>query len=557
MLKVIRVVHKLVWLSADTIKLKFHFIFNYFFGVIQGLLTFFTPFALSEMVNSITHDNHDKILLWFWILTVMTCCLVASKFITRFFFEYLSRIIPIKLKEKYYEKLIAQTYTWHVNNSAGYFLTILNRVANIIKTWLWAMNFSYIPSLTFSIVFCVYTYIRSPMLFWYLAMGGACFVLLTRIFYSRRIEYTNNASVSENSFDKAYTDFIYNVRSVKKMNLLSFVLNTLNVRSGVSFDRNKKLMRYNALQWGFTEMFLSLLFLLPTGIYIYSYLKTGQNIDMVVMLVAVQGNIQSIGREFMHLMTELANNKIQTDILDKHLKDLKSINDKVNKSNPRSWNKIEFKNTCFKFTRGGTGFVSRINNIVINRGDHIAITGVSGQGKSTFLNLLTRQFNVQSGEICIDGIPYDKLSDNFFNTKMTYVSQDVELFNMSLYDNITLGRKISKKQLQDVLSGCCLQELVGRMNGDLTKNIGEKGIRVSGGERQRINLARGLLLDRDILILDEITANLDPETTKKIWKYIFDKYRDKTIIAISHTPELLSHVNKTIYFNNGIGDIMK
>jgi len=87
----------------------------------------------------------------------------------------------------------------------------------------------------------------------------------------------------------------------------------------------------------------------------------------------------------------------------------------------------------------------------------------------------------------------------------------------------------------------------------MNAEIGEKGVKVSGGEKQRINLARGLLLDRDILVLDEITANLDPATTAKIWQFIFSKYKNKTIIAISHEPELLKHVNKRIVFHGGRG----
>lgn len=82
-------------------------------------------------------------------------------------------------------------------------------------------------------------------------------------------------------------------------------------------------------------------------------------------------------------------------------------------------------------------------------------------------------------------------------------------------------------------------------------DIGEKGIKVSAGEKQRINLARGLLLERDILVLDEITANLDPLTTQHIWKFIFEEYNDKTIIAVSHEPELLKHINRRLEFQNG------
>ena len=555
MLKVIRVVHKLIWLATDSIKLKIHFILNYAFGAVQGALMFFTPFALSEMVKSISQADNQKILYWFWMLVAMTVGLALSKFIVRFFFEYLSRIIPIKLKEKYYEKIYQQTYAWHTNNSVGYFLSIINDVSRIMRTWLWAMNFSYIPSLVFSIVFFIYTYIKSPYLFLYLFVGMAVFVILTRVFYTKRIYYTNEAVQSDNNFNKIYTDFTYNVRSVKKMNLIHFVMNTLHKFSTVSFSNNRRLMRYNAKQWGFTELFLSGLFLIPTGFFIYQYLMTGQNIDLVIMIIAIQGNIQNIGREFMHLMTELADNKTHIDILEKHLEDLQGNANSKHTKHIKKWNKIVFDNMFFQFKMDNTKFKSCIQHIEIKRGDHIAIVGASGTGKSTFLNLLTRQLEPLSGSIKIDNIDYKDVADDFFNKNLTYISQDVELFNLSLYENITLGHKVKKQELDRILSGCCLTDLIAKNNNNMNLYIGEKGIKVSGGERQRINLARGLILNREILVLDEITANLDPKTTKKIWEFIFKEYKDKTIIAISHTPELLNHVNKVIEFNNGCGTI--
>lgn len=100
-------------------------------------------------------------------------------------------------------------------------------------------------------------------------------------------------------------------------------------------------------------------------------------------------------------------------------------------------------------------------------------------------------------------------------------------------------------------------ELVERMNGNLYTDIGEKGIKVSGGERQRINLARGLLLNRNILVLDEITANLDPLTTEKIWQFIFSEYKDRTIIAVSHERTLLDFVKRKFEFKKGKGKEIK
>ena len=167
------------------------------------------------------------------------------------------------------------------------------------------------------------------------------------------------------------------------------------------------------------------------------------------------------------------------------------------------------------------------------------------------MNLLTQNIFVTSGTICLNDVNFKDVSLQFFEKNVAYISQDVELFNLSLKDNLTLKKKISKKTLEKVIKGCCLSDLVKRMNGDLSTIVGEKGIRVSAGEKQRINLARGLLLNRDILVLDEITANLDPKTTQSIWDFVFKEYADKTIIAISHEEKLISYVGRIIRFKNG------
>lgn len=207
----------------------------------------------------------------------------------------------------------------------------------------------------------------------------------------------------------------------------------------------------------------------------------------------------------------------------------------------------------FEFVKDGSIFKHQINDFVIYCGDHIAVTRKSGEGKTTFLNLLTRQFTVEDGAVSVDKMNYKDLSASFFEDNITYISQDVELFDMTLYDNIVMGKRVSAEKLQKVLDGCCLNELVERMNGNLHTDIGEKGVKVSGGEKQRISLARGLLLDRDILVLDEITANLDPFTTERIWQFFFKEYADKTIVAVSHEKELLNHVSRKLDFKKGIG----
>ena len=353
------------------------------------------------------------------------------------------------------------------------------------------------------------------------------------------------------AYGKTFIDFLYNVRSVKKMNLLGFVNKKLDDKGEKVFASCIKTMHYNAYQYGFIETFINVLFLLPIGYYVYQFIKTGVGVEVIVMIAAIQGKISELGLQLMALMTELARAGVDCRILAEHLGEDKPKT--TSRKNIKKWHKIKFDSTYFEYTKDGNLFLHKVADFTIHQGDHIAVTGKSGEGKTTFLNLFTNQFAVAKGKVTVDGVDYKDLPTAFFDDHITYISQDVELFDMTLYDNIVMGKRVPAEKLQKVIDGCCLNELIARMNGNLHTDIGEKGVKVSAGEKQRIALARGLLLDRDILVLDEITANLDPTTTQNIWNYIFSAYGDNTIIAVSHEKDLLNHVSRKLEFKKGIG----
>lgn len=543
------IAHKLLWLSANTTKLKTRFILGYAFGIFQGVITFISPLALSAMIKSISEKNTQNTLFYFYVLIVTAALLVISRYVWRYYIEYISRVLPLNLKEIYYEKIFNKPYDWHLHNSVGYFSSALDKVCELLRNWLWKMPYDYVGSAVMAICFLGYTYIISYKLFLYFFISLIIMGAVIRILYSKRLKYLDAEARASVSFDKSYIDFLYNVRSVKKMNLLTFVKSVLGKKSTIVIKNATSMMQYNALQYGFVELYINALFLLPIGYFIYQFIQTGRGIDVIVMIATIQPKISELGRQFMALMVEIAKTKTEYGILAVHLGDVFVVEEK--EKNIKKWNKIIFDKTKFEFIKDGSIFSHQVDYLEINNGDHMAVMGKSGEGKSTFLNLLTRQFQVAEGEIKLDNIGYENLSESFFNSKMTYISQDVELFDMSFLDNIVMGKNIKKEKLDKVLRGCCLDELIERMGGNLNTDIGEKGIKVSGGERQRINLARGLLLDRDILVLDEITANLAPYTTEQIWKFIFDEYSDKTIVAVSHEKELLKHINRKIEFKKG------
>ncbi len=546
---------RLIWISATDKDTKIRLIFSYVFGVSQGVIAFFSPFALSEMIKQISQKNVEGTLFYFYLMIALAVAVIVSRFVWRFCCEQITRILPINLRRIYYTKIFDKSYDWHLQNSVGYFSTVLTNVCKMMEGWLWKMPYDYVGSLVTAVCFLIYTWTLSFYLFLYFGISLVLMLWITRILYNRRIKYIENYSKSFVAYGKVFIDFLYNIRSVKKMNLLNFVNKKLDERGSKVFASGIKMMHYNSFQYGFTEIFINALFLFPIGYYVFRFIRTGQGVEVIVMIAAIQGKIAELGRQMMGLMTELARTGADYKILAEYLGNDAVTTEK--KPNIRKWHRIEFTNTCFEYVKDGSVFTHQVADFSICPGDHIAVTGKSGEGKTTFLNLFTNQFHVTMGKVCVDGIDYKELPPAFFVDHMTYISQDVELFDMSLYDNIVMGKRISPQKLQKIIDGCCLNELIERMKGNLHTDIGEKGVKVSAGEKQRISLARGLLLDRDVLVLDEITANLDPVTTQHIWNYIFSEYADKTIIAVSHEKDLLNHITRRLDFKKGVGTEFK
>jgi ABC-type transport system involved in cytochrome bd biosynthesis fused ATPase/permease subunit len=332
---------------------------------------------------------------------------------------------------------------------------------------------------------------------------------------------------------------------------MTFANTKTQAQSDKVIERAERMMHYNAKQWGAMEFIMQGMTLGPIGYFLYQYIKTGSGLDVVVMIAAIAPQLEQTGRRMMYFMTSSAKVLTEYARLAEHLGDAASV--EVSGKPMNNWKTITFDNTHFEFIKDGHIFHHKVPFFEIKRGDKIAIVGRSGEGKSTFLNLLTGQFPCQSGQIVVDKTSYTDAGQAFFDKHITYISQDVELFDMSLYDNIVMGKRVSQEALQKIIDGCQLNELIARMDGNLHNDIGEKGVKVSAGEKQRINLARGLLLNRDILVLDEITANLDPATTQKIWEFIFTEYADKTIVAVSHEKDLLNHIERRLEFKRGLG----
>ncbi|MBN2652940.1 MAG: ABC transporter ATP-binding protein [Spirochaetales bacterium] len=217
--------------------------------------------------------------------------------------------------------------------------------------------------------------------------------------------------------------------------------------------------------------------------------------------------------------------------------------------NPTNYN-IEFRNVIFSYDNDNQ--VIQGINFVANQGEVTALVGPSGGGKTTAAKLAARFWDIDSGEILIGGQDISKIDPETLLKHFSVVFQDVTLFNASILDNIRIGRQdATDHQVIEAAKLAQCDEFVSQLHDGYKTIIGENGDTLSGGERQRISIARALLKDAPIILLDEATASLDVENETKIQRGISELIRNKTVLVIAHRMRTVSNADQVVVLKDG------
>lgn len=215
---------------------------------------------------------------------------------------------------------------------------------------------------------------------------------------------------------------------------------------------------------------------------------------------------------------------------------------------------IEFDKVSFRYHEGGTKEDAVIKNLSVSipSGGITALVGPSGCGKSTLSKLIARFWDVNSGTIKIGGIDIKTLEPEHLMSYMSFVFQDVVLFNDTIYNNIRIGnRNATREQVMEAAKAACCDEFINNLEAGYDTILGENGGTLSGGERQRISIARALLKNAPIVLLDEVTASLDPENEVLIQQAISRLIAGKTVLVIAHRLRTVAGADKIIVLDNG------
>jgi subfamily B ATP-binding cassette protein MsbA len=212
--------------------------------------------------------------------------------------------------------------------------------------------------------------------------------------------------------------------------------------------------------------------------------------------------------------------------------------------------KIEYKDVSFEYEQGVP--VLKKINLSINVGQTVALVGNSGGGKTTFVNLLPRFYDIVSGQILIDGVDIRDLELDSLREKIAIVFQDNFLFTGTIRENILLGKSnATSQEIRNVVKLAYLDEFVSKLPKGLDTNIGERGVLLSGGQKQRVAIARAFIKNAPVVILDEATSALDNKSEAIVQKAINNLVQDRTVFVIAHRLSTVRSADKIIVMNQG------
>lgn len=213
---------------------------------------------------------------------------------------------------------------------------------------------------------------------------------------------------------------------------------------------------------------------------------------------------------------------------------------------------IVFRDVLFSYGEMGKNTLFSELGVHIPGGQKVGVVGLSGSGKSTFINLLLRIYDVQGGEVCIDGQNIQEVSLQSLRSAISVIPQECTLFNRSILDNILYGKPdASFEEVQKAAEKAQIHKVIQELPQGYETLVGERGNRLSGGQRQRIVIARALLKDAPILILDEATSSLDGMTEEDLHQAFQEVMRDKTVLFIAHRLNTLSNMDRLLVFSDG------
>lgn len=316
--------------------------------------------------------------------------------------------------------------------------------------------------------------------------------------------------------------------------------------------KQKSVIRYNIIfQLTGSFLYILLLFALVLNVIYLRYkgvISIGDIYFIMGMTWGIVDNCWRIAQETLAMMQTVGDLKSSFSLIFEANEEDKFKDKKIKILNPE----IQFKNISFNYSDKKKIFKNL--NLTIKAGEKVGLVGVSGAGKSTIVKMLLRYIDASGGSILIDGKNIYEFSKDSLREYIAIIPQDILLFNRTILQNIKYARQsATTKEVQEACKRANIHDFIMKLEDGYNTLVGERGVKLSGGQRQRVGIARAILKNSKILILDEATSSLDSESETLIQASINDLLdKNITVIAIAHRFATLKHMDRIIVLEHGI-----
>lgn len=543
-IKISKPLHNLVWMLAGLILLS---------SLLQLVAPVLSKFIVDEIVLQVQGSGGDlnRLILLVVIAFGMNLLGLFTNTISERMGDHFAGRLRKFLTEKFYDKVLTLPHSYFDSEVSGKIVNQLNRGITSIHGFL-----------NTSTNFILPTFLQSLFTIAILAYYNVPIAFLTFILFPIYLvlSYYSTVKWGKEEVKKNRIEDITRGRMQEVISNISLVKSFTNEKREYEFtsDNLEEINTIYAKQSRTFHIFdffrgLSLNIIL-FGINILVFYNTFQrNLsigEMVLILQLVnQARIPLFAMSF--ILTEVqmaeAGSKEYFEVL--HLRSKEEYKKQI-KTEKIKDPTITFSNVSFNYEQSET--VLRDVTFTINKNESVALVGHSGAGKSTIVNMLLKFYEPTSGDILLKNKSYQKLDTQTVRSNIALVFQENELFSSTIRENVAYGNgNVSEKKIIEALKLANAYDFVMKLPKGLESEVGERGVRLSGGQKQRIQIARAILKNAPILVLDEATSSLDAKSEKEVQDGLDNLMKNKLVIIIAHRFSTIQNVDKVIVLDQG------
>ncbi|GFO76818.1 ATP-binding cassette, subfamily B, bacterial [Bathymodiolus platifrons methanotrophic gill symbiont] len=465
-------------------------------------------------------------------------------------------IIPVDgggvnlLEKRCFDVLKKQQYIFFENSFSGSLIKQANRFSRSFEIIMdWCLFHLFQNILAISIAFILF-YQQQPLFALYFLAWVVVYLIWNIGFSWWKLKFDEVVAKADSKVGGVYSDAISNIFIVKSFVLEDKEQQRVDQASDYVYRRKKIawiLMFISFSVQGLMIFFIELLLMyLMIGKWQEGDFQVGEFVLFQSILLMLIQRLWEFGRNLLNFFTALADAMEMSEVFKNA--DLE-IDTPQAQAQTISRGQVSFKGINFVYE--GHQPLFKDFSLHIKAGEKVALVGQSGSGKTSLTRLLFRFVDAQSGEILFDGINSRDFTLASLRQQISLIPQQPELFHRSVRDNIVMGTDVSDVELQAVAAKAQSLEFIQQLPQQFETKVGERGVKLSGGEKQRIAIARALLEDAPIVVLDEATSALDSLTEQQVQVAIFELLKHKTALVIAHRLSTILRMDRIIVLEQG------